>query len=167
MRGGEPRSATDAGQVDTNVYWEMRIEIRCFSRVAFRGAKAACSIRESPSDWGYESDLPDFHVLRQDFSPPKQGFTREITDISLPVHMITATSTASPTSSSRPTSTTIVMPTSTITPTPECNNTLRFVTLAYLNSGIQLSYDTPYDLSRFVVEGKIDALEPESLCQWT
>jgi hypothetical protein len=27
--------------------------------------------------------------------------------------------------------------------------------LAYLNSGIQLSYDTPYDLSRFVVEGKL------------
>ena len=49
---------------------------RCFSRVAFRGAKASCSIRESPSDWGYESDLPDFHILRQGFSPPKNSEPR-------------------------------------------------------------------------------------------
>ena len=134
---------------------EPRIETRCFSWVAFRGAKAACSIRGSPSDWECESDLSDFHVVRQDFSPTEQGFAREITDISLPVHTITATSTASPTSSLRPTPTATVTPTSTITPTSECTNTLRFVTLAYLNSGIQLSYDTPYDLSRFVVAGKL------------
>ncbi len=34
-----------------------------------RGAKAACSVRESPSDWRNESDLSDFHVLRRGFIP--------------------------------------------------------------------------------------------------
>ena len=53
---------------------EQLIETRCFSRVVVRRAKAACSIYESPSDWRSESDLPDFHVVRQDFSPMKRGF---------------------------------------------------------------------------------------------
>lgn len=32
-------------------------------------AKAACSVQTSPSGWHNESDLYDFHELRQDFSP--------------------------------------------------------------------------------------------------
>ena len=34
------------------------------------GAEAACSVRGSPAGWRNESGLPDFHELRQDFSPP-------------------------------------------------------------------------------------------------
>ncbi|HQV94821.1 MAG TPA: hypothetical protein PLA27_11540 [Anaerolineales bacterium] len=37
-----------------------------------RGAEAACSVHGSPSGWRKESDLSDFHVLRQGFSPPNQ-----------------------------------------------------------------------------------------------
>jgi len=55
---------------------EPRIETRCFSWVAFRGAKVICSIRGSPSDWGCESDLSDFLTVRQDSSPPKHSEPR-------------------------------------------------------------------------------------------
>ena len=41
-----------------------------------RWAKATCSVRGSPSGWRNESNLFDFHELRQGFIPPIQNEKR-------------------------------------------------------------------------------------------
>ncbi len=87
-------------------------------------------------------------------APVQQAGFTEFTETPLPSPPVTATLTASLTSTNTPPPTST--PTSTITPTPECANTLRFVALAHLTSGIQLSYDTPYDLSLFLADGKLN-----------
>jgi len=43
-----------------------------FVRLGLSGAEAACSAHESPMGWRRESNLFDFHELRQGFSPPNQ-----------------------------------------------------------------------------------------------
>ncbi|MEO8358149.1 MAG: hypothetical protein ABI621_19770 [Chloroflexota bacterium] len=42
------------------------------------GAEAACSVHGSPAGYRAESDLSDFHELRQGFSPPNHRAARKI-----------------------------------------------------------------------------------------
>lgn len=43
-----------------------------------------------------------------------------------------------------------------VTPTPTCTYSLEFYAVAYLNNGTQISYNTPYDLARFLTDDFLD-----------